>query len=86
MLQASSGDVIEFRIEGTMHHDFSSLPLLTPLASSIGLKGPISGNRVLQLINSYTVAFFDQYLLGIDQEILEPQKSPYAEVQFDLRP
>jgi predicted dienelactone hydrolase len=85
LIEASSGDVVEIRIEGTEHHDFTTLPLLTPLASTIGLKGPIEGDRGLALINFYTVAFFDQYLLGVDQGLLEAKNSPFAEAQFDLR-
>jgi hypothetical protein len=85
LVGASSGEVTEFRIKGTEHHDFSSLPMLTPIASGIGLKGPISGERVLSLINDYTVAFFDQYLLGEETDLLETDNLPYPEVQFSLR-
>ncbi len=85
LVRTSAGEVIEFRIEGTEHHDFSSLPLLTPIASGIGLKGPIPGERVLALVNDYTLSFFDRYLLGIEREMLEPENTPYPEVQFDLR-
>jgi hypothetical protein len=86
LVQASSGEVIEFRIEGTEHHDFSSLPMLTPLANAIGLKGPIPGTRGLALVNDYSVAFFNQTLKGIDQGLLEPENSLYPEAQFGLRP
>jgi hypothetical protein len=86
LVSVSSSDVIEFRIEGTEHHDFSSLPMLTLLAGTIGLKGPIPGGRGLTLINAYTVAFFDQYLRGVDQDLLKGENALYPEVQFDLRP
>jgi pimeloyl-ACP methyl ester carboxylesterase len=85
LIVSSSGEVIEIRIEGTVHHDFSALPLLTPLAGSFGLKGPIEGERGLTLINYYTVAFFDQYLRGIDQGLLEVEVSPFEEAQFNTR-
>jgi hypothetical protein len=86
LISSSSGDVIEIRIEGTEHHDFSALPLLTPLASTIGLKGPIEGDRGLALINYYSVAFFDQYLRDAEPGLLEAENAPYIEAQFNLRP
>ncbi|MEJ2485636.1 MAG: hypothetical protein P8Y68_07865 [Anaerolineales bacterium] len=86
LVEASSGDVTEFIIAETMHHDFTSLPLLTPLAGNIGLRGTIPGERVLDLINDYTLAFFNQYLLGMDQGLLLPENAPYSEAQFISRP
>ncbi len=85
LIAASSGPVIEFRIEGTQHHDFTSLPLLTPLAGTIGLKGPIPGDSGLKLINYYSAAFFDQFLKGIDNGNLAPENAPDEAIQFGLR-
>ncbi len=56
---------------GAAHYDFSDIPLLTPLASAIGLKGPIDGPRCLSLINQFSLAFFDQYLQGISSPLLQ---------------
>jgi hypothetical protein len=86
LVGASSAEVVEFRIEGTLHRDFSILPRLTPLARILGFQGSIPGDRCLTLINHYTVAFFNQYLRGIDRGLLLPENSPFSEVQFDLRP
>jgi len=86
LVSASSGEMTEFRIAGTEHYDFSILPLLSPLAGALGLKGPIPGGSGLVLINYYTVAFFDQYLRGEDQGLLLPANSPFEAAQFNLRP
>ncbi|MEJ2758677.1 MAG: hypothetical protein P8046_09380 [Anaerolineales bacterium] len=86
LIDASAGDVTELKIAGSTHYDFTSTPLLTPLASKIGLKGPIPGDRVLALINTYTVAFFDQTLKGKDTGLLLPESAPFEEAQFGLRP
>lgn len=82
----SSGEVTEFLIVGTEHHDFSLLPMISPLAGALGLKGPIPGDSGLELINHYSLAFFDQYLRGEDQGLLLPENSPFEAAQFDLRP
>jgi len=49
-------------IEGTAHYDFSDLPLLSPLAPQLGLKGPIQGERVTMIVNDFLLAFFDATL------------------------
>jgi hypothetical protein len=67
-------------IEGTTHYDFSDLPLLSPLAPQLGLKGPINGKRVTVIINDYLLSFFDMTLKGQPAGLFESQ-SPYAEVK-----
>ena len=86
LVQASSGEGFEFLIEGTQHWDFTSLPMLSPLAISLGLKGPIPGIRGLEIIDAYTLAFFNQALLGQEEALLGSANSPFPEVQFGLRP
>lgn len=56
-------------IQGTAHYDFTDLPLLSPLAPALGLKGPLEGSQVLALNRRYAVAFFDYALRG-DQTAL----------------
>ncbi len=53
-----------FVIAGAGHYDFSDLPLLTPLAPQLGLKGPIAGPRVVKIVNDYLIAFFNTTLKG----------------------
>lgn len=67
-------------IEGTDHYDFSDLPLLSPLAPQLGLKGPINGKRVTLIINDYLVSFFEATLNGGSRSLFE-NPSPYEEVK-----
>jgi hypothetical protein len=69
-------------INGTKHYDFTDIPLLTPLAPLIGLKGPINGQRGLQIINDYTLAFFDQYFKNTPSTLLDGQNPLYPETIF----
>ena len=69
-------------IEGTEHFDFTDLPLLSPLAPRLGLKGPISGERVTVIINDYLLAFFDQTLKGVPMSLFDGQDQKYNEVRF----
>lgn len=67
-------------IDGTAHYDFSDLPLLSPLAPYLGLKGPINGKRVTAIVNDYLVSFFDLTLKGGSAGLFE-HPSPYAEIK-----
>lgn len=86
LIDVSSGDSTVLSIKGTSHYDFTDLPLLSPLAPTLGLKGPLSGARVTQIVNRYTLDFFNQVLLGVKSEILSGPSRGYPEVKFEKRP
>jgi predicted dienelactone hydrolase len=67
-------------IAGTKHYDFSDLPLLSPLAPQLGLKGPINGKRVVTIVDDYLLSFFEATLKGKAATLFE-NPSPYAEVK-----
>ena len=68
-------------IDGTAHYDFSDLPLLSPLAPRLGLKGPINGARVTTIINDYLLSFFDQVLKSVPSGLFEGREQKYDEVR-----
>ncbi len=76
-VQNSLGVVL---IEGTAHYDFADLPLLSPLAPQLGLKGPINGKRVVTIVNNYLLSFFEDTLNG-GSDTLFTNPSPYPEVK-----
>ena len=67
-------------IAGTKHYDFSDLPLLSPLAPQLGLKGPINGKRVVTIVDDYLLSFFDMTLNGKPESLFK-NSSPYSEVK-----
>ena len=67
---------------GSDHYDFSDLPLLSPLAHRIGLKGPINGNRMISLVDTYLLAYFDQMLKDHPSDLLSSPSSDYPEVIY----
>jgi hypothetical protein len=75
------GDHYAFELLGASHYDFTDLPLLSPLAAKFGLKGPIPGPRVVEIIDAYTLAFFDQYLKEKPSDLLTASPPPFAEVK-----
>jgi hypothetical protein len=69
-------------IAGTEHYDFTDLPLLSPLAPRLGLKGPIGGERVITIIDDYLLSFFDQTLKGVPMSLFEGTDQKYNEVRL----
>lgn len=68
-------------IEGTGHYDFSDLPLLSPLAPQLGLKGPINGKRVTLIVDDFLLSFFEMSLKGVPSELFKSEDQKYSEVK-----
>ena len=73
-------DIYQFAIQGTAHFDFTDLPAFSPLAHALGLKGPLQGSRVLEIIKDYTLGFFDQYFKGVPTDLLDGPSDEYPEL------
>ncbi|REK20808.1 MAG: hypothetical protein DWQ40_04980 [Actinobacteria bacterium] len=58
-------------IDGTGHNDFLMIPLFSPLADEMGLKGPIPAGRILPIVHQYLLGFFDVFLLGTGPASIE---------------
>ncbi|MBL8100565.1 MAG: hypothetical protein JNK81_15380, partial [Anaerolineales bacterium] len=67
-------------ITGTKHYDFSDLPLLSPIAPQLGLKGPLNGKRVTEIVNSYLIDFFELNLRNIPSNLFDNNFSDFEEV------
>ncbi len=85
-LLSHSAHAREITITGTAHYDFSDLPLLSPLAPYLGLKGPLNAGRVLSLDRTLTLALFDQALRGGSGQVLSGPSPDFPELQFDYLP
>jgi hypothetical protein len=77
--ESSDGDVYTVIVADSDHYDYTDFTLLHRQHM---LMGTIDGRRMLEIVNAYTLAFFDQYLWGSKQDLLETVPSPYPEVEF----
>ena len=68
-------------INGTAHYDFTDIPLLSPLAPQLGLKGPINGKQVIIIVNDYLLSFFNMTLKGETTNLFNGQNTKYGEVR-----
>lgn len=62
--ERSNGVTYWIGIDRTAHNDFVMMPLLSPFADDVGLRGPIPAGRILPIVNRYLLGFFDVFLLG----------------------
>jgi len=81
----TSGEKNHMILQGTAHFDFSDLPAFSPVARYIGLKGPLNGGRVLEIVRAYTLAFFDQHMRGQTSILLDAPSSDFPEVEFSTK-
>lgn len=73
----SAADWFEVTIAGTDHGDFSDLSLFYPRK-----EGDTDARRAHEIINGYTLAFFDRYLRGGDGGLLSADTAPFTEATF----
>jgi predicted dienelactone hydrolase len=83
--ESLSGAGYFVQVPGMFHSNFLDIPLWSPLASMIGLTGPIDGRRAHEIINAYSLAFFDRHLKGRPAVLLDGPAAQYPEVLFETR-
>ncbi|MHB8931935.1 MAG: alpha/beta hydrolase, partial [Bellilinea sp.] len=72
-------------IKGTEHYNFSDLTLVSPLAQAFDFSGPISGQQMVRIINTYSLAFFDKHLKDLPAPLLNGVSAEYPEVMIESR-
>ncbi len=82
---ASQPPAYMLTIEGAYHRDFTMLPLLSPIADDLGLRGPIPAEEMLALTDDYTLAMFDTYLRNQSSPLLDGKRQLYTNVLFEQR-
>ena len=73
------------RVSGMFHLNFTDMPLWTPLAPLLGLAGPIDGPRAHDIVNAYSLEFFERHLMGQATQLLDGSQGRFPEVTFESR-
>ena len=79
------GDGYYVEIPKMFHVNFTDLPYWLPLAPQLGLTGPIDGQRGFDIVNAYSIAFFDKELKCQLAALLDGPAEHYPEVRFEAR-
>jgi predicted dienelactone hydrolase len=82
-LHAVSPQADRLTLLGADHYDFTDLPMLSPLAHLLGLKGPLDGDRTLRVIDDYALAFFNQALKGEPSNLMDGPSPTYPEIRWE---
>ncbi len=73
------------QIPNMFHVNFTDLPYWSPLTTQAGLSGPISGRRGFEIVNAYSLAFFDRELKDQTSSLLNGPAKQFPEVSFETR-
>ncbi|MBN1259764.1 MAG: dienelactone hydrolase family protein [Anaerolineae bacterium] len=83
LLAASTGSVRRLTIMKAQHYDFVMAPALSPLGPILGVRGTIPASRVMEINQVYLLAFFDVYLKGQTNPLIDGPSLAYPEVVFE---
>ena len=72
-------DAYTLTIADADHYDFTDF---TMLHRQHPMMGTVDGRRMVDIMNAYTLAFFDLYLKGMESDLIRGEKRPYPEADF----
>ncbi len=81
----AAGPAFFFQVNEFRHFDFLDEVLWHRLINNPGFFGTIEGTRTVKILRTYVVAFFDQYLKGQDQPLLDGPSLNFPEVTIESR-
>jgi len=79
------GDGYFVQVPGMFHIDLTDDTYISPIFPTIGFGGPIGIQRAHNIINAYSLAFFDRYLKGQAGTLLNGPAKQYPEILFESR-
>lgn len=82
--KARPGSSYFVSISGMFHLNFTDAPYYSPFTSLLGLIGPINGQRGFDIVNAYTLAFFNKSLRGQPSPLLRELSQRYPEVNIQI--
>ncbi len=81
----SRAPAYQLMIRGAEHGNLADISISMPLLSWVGMLGEIEGRRGLQVVNAYTLAFFDRYVRDRPSPLLAGASPDHPEVEFESR-
>ena len=73
------------QVPGLFHINLTDIPYWSPALRWLRVVGPIDAQRAHDIINVYSLAFFNRHLLGRAEALLGGPASHYPEVIFEWR-
>ncbi len=74
-------------VNNAEHNDFTDMTFLLPGVKRIGsdILGKIDGDKQEDIMNEYILSFFNKYLKGIEEPLIDNMRDKYPEVTMELR-
>ncbi len=69
-------------VNGTRHYNFADVTIWSPVLRSFGLLGSINGYRMLEILKTYVLEFFNENIKGITSPLPHGLTSDFPEVMF----
>jgi hypothetical protein len=79
------GDGYFVQVSGMFHINLTDVPAFSSILSWFGVSGPIDSKRAHDIVNAYSVAFFDKHLEGPQSNFLDGSAKQFLEAQFESR-
>ena len=71
------------QVRGMFHSNFTDIPDWSPWTTQMRLSGPIDGQRGHDIVNAYSLAFFDRHLVDPTAAQFDVTTARYPEVHFE---
>jgi hypothetical protein len=84
-MDRSDAAVYSMSVTGSKHLNFTDLSIWSPVMKHMSAFGKIDGEKMLKIMNAYTVAFFNKHLKGIDSPLLNGPSPDFPEVILKAR-
>lgn len=81
----SHGNGYFVQVPGMFHIDMTDITYISPIFPLIGFSGPIGSQRAHEIVNAYTLAFFERHLQNKAETLLDGAAKQYPEVIFETR-
>lgn len=85
VFESLPGDGYFVQVPGMFHSNYTDIPSWSPLWPLLGVAGPIDVQRAHNIINAYSLAFFDRHLKSQPATRFEGPTKQYPEVHFETR-
>lgn len=85
MYERAAGPAYLLTVRGARHFDFTDFAVVAPILRHLGALGATPGERISTIYNAYTLAFFEQHLLGRHAALLSGPSAQFPEVDFRRR-
>jgi hypothetical protein len=73
------------QVPGIFHIDMNDGPMMSPIATSLGISGPMGIERAHEIVNAYSLAFFDRHLKTQPAALFDDLVEQYPEVLLETR-